>query len=285
MASKKRKPSSGSKSSKPSSKKSSSSGKSKSTARSNTSRSINKASKKKPSITSPKKELDSVRKELKSVRNKVYYFNKKIKSAPNRYQAGKIKKQRNELVAKLDPQIQSLTAKRDKLKQDAIKYDKYVHEKRKLAGKIGSIKRQIKKADEDRDYDKLKKLSHQELKYLGQLDNLNEENGVEMEHITREDIDRDEMEDDGGANFELDDESPYAIWEAVKQLDRDLAKGVFKTYIIDTAKLPAQNVIQIQIEASQFWINTKNASTYSTPWVNRYINSKIGAVKYLPASI
>ena len=117
------------------------------------------------------------------------------------------------------------------------------------------------------------------------MDELNEENGVEMEHITRDDIDRDEMEEDGGANFELDDASPYAIWEAVKQLDRDLAKGFFKSYIIDNVKLPAKNVIQIQIQASQFWIDTKNASTYSTPWVNRYINPKNGSVKYLPANI
>ncbi len=240
-----------------------------------------------PAVPNPKRGLQKVRKEIKSIQSKTYGFNRKIKNAPNRYQAGKIKKQRAAYQAQVDAQLQGLVSKRSELKSAAKTYKKYQEQRRVISGKLGSIRKKIKKADENKDYKALEKLAAWEVRYLSELDKLAEVNGATVDKKDKdEDYDYDIQGALGGSGFELDEGSPYTIWEAQKQLDSDLATDPpeFKYYIIDGQKFPVEDEILITMTASGFWISSKKQTT-GTPYINRYTNDRTKTVKYTIASM
>jgi hypothetical protein len=236
---------------------------------------------KRPDIRQPKKDLAAVQKEIRQVRSKVYAINRKIKEAPTKYRQRKLNQEKKKYLVENDERLQGLIDKRSGLKQTIHKYEENLAERNASKRRLTSIREKIKKAKRKKgNQEEVERLRYLELKELGLIDKLTEKVGVELQNKTDvSKFKRDDLEDEGGAGFELDEKSPYAIWEAIKQLHTDLDQGAFKYFIVNGKRFAADNRIQITAEASAFWIDIKGR-TGGTPYVLRYVNFKSKTVKY-----
>lgn len=231
-----------------------------------------------PSSRSIKKEIASVKKELNKIRRPIYALNKKIKQAPSKYYERKFKKEKQAYLDKVQSDISSLVSKRTEASQKLKNYNKYLSEKSEIKRELSKIKRQKIKADESTDWKQLEKLSYKELKLLQQIDKINESLGAKLNKTDVEAFDVSDYEDDP-SGYVIDENSPYAIWEAVKQFHIDLENPNWKYIVINGTRYSTKNKIELIAEASTFWIDTKT-QIGGTPFVNRFTNEKKKSVKY-----
>lgn len=228
--------------------------------------------------SSPVKKLNQVRSDISKARRPVYALNAKIKNAPSKYYERKFKKERDQLLKKVDKQISYLKNQRSLLSDQLHRYEDAKKRKKSEYSKVYRIEDKIEKAIENRDIKEAERLRYQLLKHLGEIDRLRMEMGVIDKPSKPIPISPDTKE--GGKGFILDSKSPYAIWEGIKQLHSDLDGGFFKFYIINGKRFSSANEIQITAEASQFWVASKKR-TDGTPYVNRFYNPTTKTVKYL----
>jgi len=233
---------------------------------------------KKRTYRQPKKELDAVQKEIRQVRNPVYAFNRKIKEAPSKYKQGKIKKQRQAYLQGVDQRLNELVERRKELRATIREFQDFKNQRATAKRRATTLERKIKEAADDQDLVALNRLNEQLLKQLGEIDRLDELLGAKLDKTNIKDFNREE-EEDGSPGFELDARSPYAVWEAVRQLKEDLKSEALKYIIINGRRYSRNNPIEILAEASTFWISIKRR-TDGTPYVNRYLNLKTQTVKY-----
>lgn len=236
---------------------------------------------KRPDIRQPKKDLAAIQKEIRQVRNKVYAINRKIKEAPTKYRKRKLNQEKKNYLSENDQHLQGLLDKRSDIKKTIRQYEYNLAERKASKRRLVSIQEKIKKAKRKKNnQEEIERLRYLELKELGIIDKLTENVGITLQNKTDlSKFKRDDLEDEGGAGFELDEKSPYAIWEAIKQLHLDLDHGAFKYFIVNGKRFAAENRIQITAEASAFWIDIKGR-TGGTPYVLRYVNFKSKTVKY-----
>lgn len=228
----------------------------------------------------PNKDLQKVRKDIRSLQNKTYAINRKISNAPSKYYARKYKKQYADELESLREQINTLSGTRSTLNVQVKEYKELTAERKEKRSKISAIDRQIKKAEENQDWEKISKLRNKQVKLLSEIDILSEKLGVKLNKPDVEDFEREDYEDDAGKGFILDSNSPYAIWEAIKQVNIDLESGEFKYIIMDGEKYSTKDAIQAAAMASEFWVTSKS-KVGGTPYINRYTNEKTKTVKYL----
>ncbi len=233
---------------------------------------------KKKRAISPARELKKVRGDISKARAPIYRLNSKIRNAPSKYQAGKLRKQKKGLLAKIEPALSELISKRNDLSVKAKKYAQNVKKKKSEFSKVYSLERKIKNAVDNKDLKQAEKLRYQLLKHLGEIDRLRKEMGV-IEDGKGKPI-AEPGEDAGGKDYVLDSKSPYAIWEAIKQLHVDLDDEFFQFFIVNGKRFKRGNEDLITAEASSFWISAKE-KTDGTPLVDRYVNFKTKSVKYL----
>lgn len=229
-------------------------------------------------IKSPKRELDSVRKEIRKAKQPLYSINRKIKNAPSKYYERKYKKERKDFLQNAESRLSELSTRRRDLSKQYKEYGVNQVERDSLKRRVRSIEKKIAAAVDDQDLSKVEHLRYQLLKGLGELDKLSEKMGIELEKTNISKFNREEQ--DGGAGYEIDIKSPYAIWEAIKQLHLDLDGENFKYFVVNGKRYSSDSIIQITAEASDFWIASKKG-TGGTPYVNRYVNFKTKSVKYL----
>ena len=239
-------------------------------------------------VKSPKREINSVNRELKKTRQLLYGINRKIKNATNRYWKGKYNKQKKELLNKIQPAINLLVDKRNDLRKQQRDYEQYQADKRVIDNKLASIRRKKKKLSKKRKKthqikEELRKLNHQEAKYLLEKENLQESHGAEIDRPDVEEYDQEDWQDDGGKGFIPDARNPYHIYDADKKLTEDIESGEWDLFIIDGEEFDAENADGAQLRASQFWVSEKKRQS-GTPLILRFFNLKKRAVKYLSAN-
>lgn len=231
-------------------------------------------------LAQPRKELTGIQKEIRQVRNPLYKLNSKIKNAPNRYQAGKLKKERTAYLQQIEGRLTGLVEKRSELRAQIKEFDKLKRERVALKRQVRNLEKKIRVAADDQNLPVAEALRYDLLKKLGQIDELDKKMGASIKKVDLTKFDREKEDDQGGKNFELDHRSPYAIWEAIKQLHIDLEEANFKFFIVNGKQFPSESVIQISAEASAFWVASKRKAD-GTPYINRFINFKTNTVKYL----
>lgn len=238
------------------------------------------AGSKRPTIRQSKKDLVEVQKDIRKVRGPIYSLNRKIKDAPTQYQQRKLKRQKKEYLASIDQRLQGLAERRSDLRGKIKGYQEAVTERSAAKRRLTALLKKIDNAEENQNWKEVERLRFLELKELGIIDKLSEAAGIELKKTDKTKFDREDFEDEGGKGYELDERSPYSVWEAIKQLHQDLEKGAFKFFVINGKRFSSDNPIEITAEASIFWISIKK-KTDGTPYVNRYINIKRESVKYL----
>jgi hypothetical protein len=234
---------------------------------------------KRPNINISKKALVEVKKEIRHARRPLYDLNRKIKEAPTKYQERKLKKQRRDYLAGVEPRLQELVEKRSELNTKIKVYQGAVTERSSAKRRLKSIEKKIAAAEENLDWKEVERLSYLVVKERQKIDKLSEAAGIELKKTDLSKFDREELEDEGGEGYQLDQRSPYSIWEGIKQLHKDLDSGSFKFFVINGKRISGENAIQITAEASVFWISIKKRRD-GTPYINRYINFKSKSVKY-----
>lgn len=230
-------------------------------------------------LRQPAKELANVQKEIRQVRGPLYAINRKIKEAPTNYQERKLKKQRKEYLASIETRLAGLVDKRTELRDQVREFAELKKEKATLLRKVKRLEKKIDEASSDRNLPVAERLGHDLLKALGEIDRLDKKMGAELKTPDLTKFDREAEEEEGGEGYELDHRSPYAIWEAIKQLYADLDAGQFKYYVIDGVRLSAEKEVQITAHAAKFWVASKR-KTDGTPYINRYVNFQKKSVKY-----
>lgn len=231
-------------------------------------------------LAQPKKELAAVQKDISKARRPLYALNRKIKDAPNRYQAGKLKKQRKEFLQANETRLAGLIDQRTELKQKIKQFDQFKAERSRAKRQVKSLEKKLQTAADNQDVAEAERLNYLILKQLGEIDRLDEKMGASLKKTDKTKLDRDEEEEDAGEGYEIDMKSPYAIWEAIKQLHVDLENAdFFKFFIIDGKRYSSKSPIQITAHAANFWVTIKKRQE-GTPYINRFINSKTKSVKY-----
>jgi len=233
----------------------------------------------KKKVITPAKKLESVKKDLVKARQPIYSLNRKIKNAKNRNQERKFKKEKKLLLAEVEPKIEKLKKKKKRVLKEVAEFDKVKVRKKQKQAKIRRLEKRIEKATDDRDYDLAKKLGNELIRELGDSDKISDELGTPEERQSKENFDREDYEEDGGKGFELDTRSPYAVFEATRQLDEDTFGGNYKFIIINGKRLSTQSVINISLEGSSFFLTAKE-QVHGTPYFNRYVNNNTFTVKY-----
>lgn len=224
------------------------------------------------------KKLISVRKELQSARQPIYLLNRKIKTATSKYYERKYKKERKALLESIEPKIKALQNERDNLRVLSKEYEQNKKEKRQAQNKSYSLQARINKAVNNGDIKEAEKLRYELLNLMGLIEKFKDKMGDKSGKKHLSDFDPDS--EDGGQGYELDSFSPYAIWEAVRQINKDLDSGDFKFFIINGIRYSAKNVIEIRLAAQEFLISTRKGLGDSDDYVNRFINEKKESVKY-----
>src|SRR3954470_837224 len=144
---------------------------------------------KRPNIGQSKKDLEFVKKDLRKARRPLYEFNRKIREAPTRYQARKLKKQKKEYETSIEPRLQELTHKRTELNLRVKEYHDAVADRTASKRKLKSIQKKIDSAEENQDWKEVHRLRLLEVKELGIIDKLSEKAGIELKKTKLEEFD------------------------------------------------------------------------------------------------
>ncbi len=230
-------------------------------------------------LKQPEKELAGVQKEIRQVRSPIYALNRKIKEAPSTYRERKLKKERKERLKEVEGRLSGLIEKRIELRTQIREFAEYKKEKGTWQRKVKRLEKKIDEAAGDKNLPVVEALRYDLLKALGEIDRLDKKMGAELKSPDLTKLDREAEDEEAGEGYELDGRSPYAIWEAIKQLHTDLDGGHFKFYVIDGVRLSAKQEVQITAHAAKFWVSAKR-KTDGTPYINRFVNFEKKSVKY-----
>ncbi len=241
-----------------------------------------KARSKKIGAVNPAPKLKEIAKGLSKLRSPIYRLNSKIRKTKDRKILKELKAKRAQLEAQNSPGIEALKGQRKTVRTEIKKYDTYVAKRQEVLKQLAKVHRKRNKADEETDYDALEKLGYQEMKLLGDIYNLDKGMGIadEQDNPEEEKDEYDREDQEGGANYILDGDSPYPVWKAAKQLLSDLDSGEFKYYVIDGTRYSKDNEIQITADATSFWIDQKGIVGDSDGVINRFLNLETMTVKY-----
>lgn len=228
-------------------------------------------------IRSPKRELKGLRKEIAQVNQQVYNLNRKIKQAPSKYYAAKLRKQKRELEEFLKPHVDSLKAQRTDFVQLEKGYERLRKEKQSVRNKLTALEKKITQAEETKNWKELEKLTYQKINLEGQIDNIS---GLLGAKIDKENITGYEPEEEADkAGYSEDPNNPYTIWQAIAKFEEDRASKKWDYFVINGKRISAENEILLATEAADFWSSLKVAGT-GTPYVLRYFKLEKKTVKY-----
>lgn len=230
-------------------------------------------------IKRPKAALEKISSELKDLRTPLYKLRSKFKKETSKTKADKLRKEIRKLEKAIDTPVDNLVTKRNEVKYLAKQFELVRKLKAQKRGKLKAIDKAIDKAEEDKDYKEMERLSFQKMKELGEIDNLNELLGMP---VLKQEVDKYEVEEDMVKGFLEDDSNPIPVWVAAKvNFPDDRASGSFDWFIINGEKIPLTNIGWLLIEASTFWLTVK-ANGGKSPYVLRYYNLEKRIVKYVP---
>lgn len=225
--------------------------------------------KKKPQ---PRRELTKVESELKSIRSPLYKLNSRLKSAPNRYQAGKIKKEIAAYKAKTDSLISTLTDQRKDLKLQIAQRDELNREKARIRSQVYRLSKKVENAEGEQDWKKAVKHRDTIIKKKMEITKLDKAAG--LRDIIKSEYEEGLFEKKG---FQDDPNNPYPFWTGIKKFDEDLDSDRWSYFIVDGRRFSTKHKIEIAIAGRDLWAST---DADSDTYIMRYINVKSNTVKY-----
>ncbi len=242
-------------------------------------------------IASPKKKLDQVRKSIRQTKQPVYNLNRRIANAPTTSKQRKLKKERKDLLASIDKKLSGLNKQRASLRGKVKVFNEKKEQRARSVRRAWSLEAKIKKAADKKDLKTLEKLRYQLLKELGEISRHEKELKGMSGEVFPEEIptvfptEPEEEEDEEpqvGPEYIEDPNNPYAVWEAIRQLNTDLSSGEWKYIIINGKRFSTANEDEILAESSLFWLIVKKGSSKDdTPRVNRYMNMETKTIRYV----